>query len=133
VSWILKLLKTGADGEGQATDVMEIDRPGDLRDVATLGLTLSEAKQLLSVVQREIVAAQANTHATLRPDCPCGGGVRHVKDYRDHSIASLFGQVVVRLPRFAALRVVRSTLGSIGHRIADQRRNWFDFRRTSRP
>jgi hypothetical protein len=68
--------------------------------VATLGLTLSEAKQLLSVLQREIVAAQARTHAVLRPDCPCGGGVRHVKDYREHSIATLFGPAVVRLPRF---------------------------------
>src|ERR1700676_1023694 len=79
---------------------MEINRPDDLRDIATLGLTLSEAKQLLSVLQREIVAAQAGTHAALRPDCPCGRGVRHVKDYREHSIATLFGQVVVRLPRF---------------------------------
>jgi hypothetical protein len=100
VSWILRLVKTGAEGEDQATDVMEIDRPGDLRDIAALGLTLSEAKQLLSVLQREIVTAQTRTHAALRPDCPCGRGVRHVKDYRDHSIATLFGPVVVRLPRF---------------------------------
>ena len=66
MSWILRLVKTGAEGEAEATDVMEIDRPGDLRDIATLGLTLSEAKQLLSVLQREIVAAQARTHAALR-------------------------------------------------------------------
>ena len=79
---------------------MEIDRPDDLRDIATLGLTLSEAKQLLAVLQREIVAAQARTHAALRPDCPCGRGIRHVKDYRQRAIATLFGQVMVRLPRF---------------------------------
>ena len=100
MSWILRLVNTGAEGERQATDVMEIDRPGDLRDIDTLGLTLFEAKQLLSVVQREIVAAQARTHAALRPDCPRGRSVRHVKDYREHSIATLFGPVVVRLPRF---------------------------------
>jgi len=100
VSWILRLVKTGAEGEGQATDVMEIDRPDDLGDVANLGLTLSEAKQLLAALQQEIVAAQARTHAVLRPNCPCGRGVRHVKDYREHAIATLFGQVMVRLPRF---------------------------------
>jgi len=94
------LVKTDAEGEGQATDVMEIDRPDDLRDIASLGLTLSEAKQLLAVLQQEIVAAQARTHAVLRPSCPCGRGVRHVKDYREHAIATLFGQVMVRLPRF---------------------------------
>ena len=62
----MRLVKTGAEGEGQATDVMEIDRPDDLGDVANLGLTLSEAKQLLAALQQEIVAAQARTHAVLR-------------------------------------------------------------------
>ena len=100
MSWILRLVKTGAEGEAQATDVMEIDRPDDLRDIANLGLTLAEAKLLLAALQQEIVAAQARTHAVLRPYCPCGGGVRHVKDYRKHPIATLFGQVTVRLPRF---------------------------------
>jgi hypothetical protein len=108
VSWILRLVKTGAEGEGQATDGMEIDRPDDLRDTASLGLSLSEAKQLLAVLQQEIEAAQARTHAVLRPNCPCGRGVRHVKDYRGHAIATLFGQVKVRLPRFR-----RATCGAI--------------------
>ena len=74
--------------------------PKNLRDIATLGLTLSEAKQVLAVLQQEIVAAQARAHAVLWPNCRCGRGVRHVKDYRERSIATLFGQVVVRLPRF---------------------------------
>ena len=133
MSWILRLVKTGAEGEGQVTDVLEIERPDDLGDIATLGLSLSEAKQLLAGLQQEIVAAQARAHAVLRPNCPCGRGVRNVKDYREHSIATLFGQVIVRLPDFAAPRVVRSRLGLNGHRIADQHRNWTGFRRTSPP
>ena len=80
MSWILRLVKTGAEGEGQVTDVLEIERPDDPCDIATLGLTLSEAKQVLEVLQQEIVAAQARAHAVLRPNCPCGRGVRHVKD-----------------------------------------------------
>jgi hypothetical protein len=107
VSWILRLVKTGVEGERQATDVMEIDRPDDLGDIANLGerarergLSLPEAKQLLAALQQEIVAAQAKTHAVLRPGCPCGRGVRHVKDYREHAIVTFFGQVTVRLPRF---------------------------------
>jgi hypothetical protein len=55
---------------------------------------------LLAGVQREIVAAQARAHAVRRPDCQCGCGVCQVKDYRNHAIATLFGQVTVRLPRF---------------------------------
>ena len=97
---MLRLVKTGAEGEGSCTDVLEIDRPHDLRDIADLGLTLSEAKRLLAGVQQEIVAAQARDHAVQRPDCPRCGGVCQVKDYRDHAVATLFGQVTVRLARF---------------------------------
>jgi len=57
VAWILRLVKTGAEVEGPCTDIMEIRRPDDLVDIANLGLTLVEAKQLLAGVQREIVAA----------------------------------------------------------------------------
>jgi hypothetical protein len=133
VSWILRLVKTGAEGEGQATDIMEIDRPDDLRDIASLGLTLSEAKQLVASLQQEIVAAQARTPAVLRPSCPCGRGVRHVKDYREHAIATLFVRSWCAFPDFVAPRVVRSRLELNGHYIADQHRNWTEFRRTSPP
>ncbi len=50
MAWILRLVKTGAEGEGPCTDVMEINRPGNLADIAGLGLTLSEAKLLLAGV-----------------------------------------------------------------------------------
>ncbi len=79
---------------------MEINRPDDLVDIANLGLTLAEAKRLLAGVQREIVAAQARDHAVRRPDCSCCGCVCRVKDYRDHAVSTLFGEVMVRLPRF---------------------------------
>ncbi len=100
MAWILRLVKTGAEGEGPCTDVMEINRPDDLVDIANLGLTLSEAKRLLAGVQREIVAAQAREHAVRRPDCSRCGEVCRLKDYRDHAVATLFGEVTARLPRF---------------------------------
>jgi len=100
VAWMLRLVKIGVEGEGPCTDIMEIRRPDDLVDIANLGLTLAEAKLLLAGVQREIVAAQARTHAVRRPECPRCDGVCRVKDYRDHAVATLFGQVTLRLPRF---------------------------------
>jgi hypothetical protein len=57
VAWIVRVVKIGAEGEGSATDVMEINRPGDLADIADLGLTLAETKRLLVGLQQEIVAA----------------------------------------------------------------------------
>src|SRR5689334_21251380 len=79
---------------------MRIARPDDLSDLASLGLTLAEGKRLLAGVQREIVAAQARVHAARRPACRGCGVACRVKDHRHHAIATLFGRVTVRLPRF---------------------------------
>ncbi|MDO9712612.1 ISKra4 family transposase [Paracraurococcus lichenis] len=97
--WIVKLVSVGAAGEEHSTEVMQIARPGDLTDLASLGLTLAEGKQLLAGVQQDIVASQARVHALRRPACRGCGDVCRVKDYRQHAMATLFGQVTVRLPR----------------------------------
>ncbi len=60
MAWILRLVQIGAEGEDPDTDLMEISRPDGLGDIANLGLTLFEAKQLLANVQRGIAAAQAS-------------------------------------------------------------------------
>ena len=98
MEWILRLAAAG--GEGPCVDIMEISKPDDLGDIANLGLTLAEAKQLLARVQCEISTAQAREHAVRRPVCPCGKDICRVKDYRNHAVATLFGQVTMRLPRF---------------------------------
>jgi hypothetical protein len=54
---------------------MEISKPDDLGDIANLGLTLAEAKQLLARVQREISTAQARAHALRRRDCRTGSAL----------------------------------------------------------
>ena len=100
MAWIVRLVKIGTEGEGSCTDVMEINRPDDLGDIADLGLTLAEAKRLLAGLQQEIVAVQARDHAVRRPICPHCSRICHVKDYRSHVVATLFGQVTLRLPRF---------------------------------
>jgi hypothetical protein len=100
VAWIVRLVSTGADGEEHSTDVLRFARPEDLTDLASLGLTLAEGKKLLAGLQQEIVAAQARVHAMRRPECRGCGEACQVKDYRQHRIATLFGQVAVRLPRF---------------------------------
>jgi hypothetical protein len=96
----VRLVKIEADGEQQAIDVATITRPDDLIEIANLGLTLAEGKLLLAALQQQIVAAQARDHAVRRPDCRSCGAVCRVKDYRDHAVATLFGQIRVRLLRF---------------------------------
>jgi len=100
VGWIVRLVKICAEGEARSVDVMEIRRPDDLRDIADLGLALDETKRLLAGLQQEIVAAQVKGHAARRPTCSCCGGGCRVKDYQNHVVATLFGRVTIRLPRF---------------------------------
>ena len=69
---MLQLVETRADGGTRSVELMELGRPGNLHDIADLGLTLPEAKQLLTRVQQAVVAVQARDHATLRPDCGSG-------------------------------------------------------------
>jgi hypothetical protein len=100
MGWVLRLVETETDTAGRGVDVMQLARRRDLGDIANLGLTLPEAKQLLTRVQQEIVAAQARDHAFPRPGCSSCGGACHLKDWRVHQVATLFGAVTVRLPRF---------------------------------
>ena len=109
--WVLRLVRTGVDGQSLSVDVMEFIRPDGLVDIAKLGLTLAEGKQLLAQVQQEVVAAQADNHATLRPNCRSCGRRCPVKDWRPHRIATLFGEVRVRLPRFLCAGCGRTETG----------------------
>jgi hypothetical protein len=98
--WVLGLVGTRVDGQTVGVDIMEFSRRDCLEDIANLGLTLAEGKQLLARVRQEVVAAQVGNHAVLRPACRTCNGRCHVKDWRLHRIATLFGEVRVRLPPF---------------------------------
>ncbi len=63
MEWTLCLVGKGNDGQSRSVEVMAISRPAGLGEMANLGLTLAEGKRLLSHVQQQLVAEQANTHA----------------------------------------------------------------------
>jgi hypothetical protein len=49
VAWIVRLVKIGAYGDEPFADVMTINRPDDLDDIANLGLTVADGKGLSRV------------------------------------------------------------------------------------
>jgi hypothetical protein len=100
VVWIVRLVQVGADGEAPFVDVMTINRPDDLDDIANLGLTVADGKRVLAGLQQGIVTAQAKSHSVQRPEYRSCSGVCHLKDYRNYVVATHLGQVTVRLPRF---------------------------------
>jgi len=100
MGWVLRLIEPGMTSPMNGIDVMEISRSCGVDNIADLGLTLAEAKQLLARVQQAIVTAQARDHAVRRPACSSCSGQCHINDWRDHLVATTFGRVTVRLPRF---------------------------------
>jgi hypothetical protein len=84
----------------RSVDVLEIVRAGDLADLGGLGLSLVDGKQLVAQVQQAVVAAQSRDHAARRPICQSCATPCQVIDYRPHHIATVFGEVTLRLPRF---------------------------------
>jgi hypothetical protein len=98
--WVLRLIATEDDARCLSTDLVEICRPEGVGDIADLGLTLPEAKQLLASIQRAVVSAQAVSHGVQRPCYSACSRKCHLKDWRGHHIATLFGGVTVPLPRF---------------------------------
>ncbi len=61
---VLRLVKTGIDGSSRSVDVLEIVGRSDPGDIAALGVTLSQGRQLLGLIQQEVVAAQFRDHVT---------------------------------------------------------------------
>ena len=68
VVWIVRLVQVGADGEAPFVDVMTINRPDDLDDIANLGLTVADGKRVLAGLQREIVAVSWRMHTKRMAD-----------------------------------------------------------------
>jgi hypothetical protein len=81
-------------GDGQITNVLlaQMTRP-DVSELATLGLSLSESKQLLAKLQREIVTRQFEATTHQRRHCEQCGTKRAIKEFHGARFRSLFGDV----------------------------------------
>ncbi len=87
-------------GDGQITNVQlaQMTRP-DVSELATLGLSLCESKQLLAQLQHEIVTRQFEATTQQRRHCGQCGTKRAIKDFHGARFRSLFGDVELRVPR----------------------------------
>jgi hypothetical protein len=87
-------------GDGQITNVQlaQMTSP-DVSELATLGLSLPESKQLLAQLQHEIVTRQFEAATQQRRHCGQCGTKRAIKDFYGARFRSLFGDVELRVPR----------------------------------
>ena len=88
---VLRLVETETDGPAEGVDVMEIRAPRDLGDIAHLGLTRSEAKQLLTRVQQAVVC-----RASPGSRGSAAGLLNLWRSVSDQGLAASSGRDVVR-------------------------------------
>ena len=125
MEWTLRLVGTGIDGQSRSFEVMAISRPDGLGDIANLGLTLAEAKQLLVQVQQQVVAAQAH-HPR---DVSAGLSVMRREVPREGLAAAPDCDAVRRgqgeaSPVACALAAVVARPVSVGHRTVGRPLSW---------
>jgi hypothetical protein len=92
-------LVIGADDGGPDTihDVAVLEK--DCQRIEQLGLTLAEAKQLLTQLQQHVVAHQAAAFVTLRSQCDACGVPLQRKEETTRLLRTLFGTVLLASPR----------------------------------
>ena len=90
-------LTVEASGESLQTEsIFMFDK--ECQDVANIGLSLPESKQLLEALQAQVVQHQANYF--LAQELPKLPASRVLKDYQPLTLRTLFGIVQLRSPRF---------------------------------
>jgi hypothetical protein len=83
--------------EETVTDVITLNKNN--QRIEHLGLTLSEAKQLLSTIQRHLLRQQVDAFLNTYSDCPDCGTPLHLKARSSRSFRTLFGTFQFDSPR----------------------------------
>src|SRR2546427_10034110 len=94
----LQLVMCSDEGQEETiTDVITLDK--NHRRIEHLGLTLAEAKQLLSTLQRHLLQQQVDTFLDTCSTCADCGALLKMKAQGSRSFRTLFGTVKLDSPR----------------------------------
>ena len=80
----------------------EIERPSATFDGNSLGLSLSDGKQVMHALQQAVATAQANEICELHRVCQRCSRWNPVKDYRSRKVETVFGFVHLTSPRIVS-------------------------------
>ena len=102
----LQLVICDDDGQEQTvTDVVTLKK--EATRLEHLGLTLKEAKQLLTTIQHWLLQRQVDAFLTASATCPDCGTPRKMKAYQSRSFRTLFGTFKLASPRLFHCRCRR--------------------------
>ena len=94
----LQLVLCSDEGQEETvTDVITLNKNN--QRIEQLGLTLAEAKQLLSTLQRHLLQQQVATFLDTRATCAACGALLKMKAHANRSYRTLFGTFTLDSPR----------------------------------
>jgi hypothetical protein len=108
MQWTVRLEARTDKGEVKTTELVRFRRPAMAGTLAEIGLTLAEAKALLSKLQARMLCDQVAEYAARCRVCPDCGELQPLKDRRTRRLQTLFGTVEIEAPRFRVCRCRRS-------------------------
>jgi hypothetical protein len=107
----LQLVLCSDDGrEETVTDIVSLKK--DCHRIEHLGLTLSESKQLLKLIQKKLLQQQIDRYLKTRSQCPDCGAPLKAKNYTNRSFRTLFGTFKLPSPRLRHCKCQRRKTAS---------------------
>ena len=100
MKWRVMVELAGSDGTVLTHEISTGGSNTAECSAATVGLTLADGKRTLAGLEDHLVRAQAEEYCRQRRVCSHCRSQRPLKDVRARRLASLFGTVQVRAPRF---------------------------------
>jgi hypothetical protein len=110
MEWTVRLEAMTGWGEVETVEVVSIARPVLAATADNVGLSLAEAKSLLTRLQEAMVRGQVAEYLHCRRVCPDCLSFQPVKDRRQRRLQTLFGTVDVEAPRYIESPVVACLL-----------------------
>src|SRR3954470_23585723 len=104
MQWTVRLEARTDKGEVKTTELIMFRRPAMASTLAEIGLTLAEAKALLTKLQASMLCDQLAEYAAHRRVCPDCGEPQPLKDPRTRRLQTLFGTVEIEAPRSGVCR-----------------------------
>jgi hypothetical protein len=101
VEWRIKLEARSGWGEVETIEVAYIKQRVVGLTADEIGLSLEEAKQVLSELQRLVLQMQLEEYTLCARVCPACLKMRRQRDCRTRTIQTLFGTVTVEAPRIS--------------------------------
>lgn len=100
VRWVMRLERIDASGRVlETSEIGSIARDGENPTAADFGLRLAEGKAILEQLQLRMTQQQVDAAVAMNRRCAGCGSRRSIHDYQTRTVQTLFGKVVVKLPR----------------------------------